>query len=92
MNKEEIYDSEISPLMAKIIETCNANNIAMLMSFSIPTEDEPDLECTTALLGDEMNPPEHLRKALNVIRPPSRSVMITERNSDNKITSMTAVI
>lgn len=92
MNKEEIYDNEISPLMTQVIDICKANNIAMLMSFHIPTEDEPDLECTTALLGDEMNPPEHLRNALNVIRPPSGSVMITERDGDNKITSMTAVI
>jgi hypothetical protein len=92
MNKEEIYDNEISPLMTQIIKTCKANNIAMLMSFSIPTKEEPDLECTTAVLGDETNPPVHLKQALNVIRPPSSQTMLTTRNGDGEITNMTAII
>ena len=36
MNKEEVYDEEISPLMKQIITLCKANGIAMVMNFAIP--------------------------------------------------------
>jgi len=92
MNKEEIYDNKISPLMVQILEICKENNIAMLMSFSIPTDEDPDLQCTSALLSDEMNPPKELRQALRVIRNETPASMITTRNEDGEITNMTAII
>lgn len=55
--KEAVYDREINPLMTKVIEICKANDINVLISFSIGVE--PDEEsasfgnpilCTTALL------------------------------------------
>ena len=33
MNKEEIYDEQISPLMQKIISVCREHGIAMIASF-----------------------------------------------------------
>lgn len=68
MNKEQIYDQSIAPLMTEIINLCKANNIAMLASFSIPKDDDPDLLCTTALLGDESEPPEVFLRASSIIR------------------------
>lgn len=51
-NKEEVYDTQINPLLKQIIEICEKNGIAFISSFCIPTEDNPDLVCTT-LLPDE---------------------------------------
>ena len=41
MNKEDVYDTQINPLMAEIIKICQENKIAMLASFAIPTEENP---------------------------------------------------
>lgn len=35
MNKEQVYDSQASPLMKKIIEICMEHGIAMMASFDI---------------------------------------------------------
>lgn len=68
INKEVIYDERIEPLMAAILQICEENKIAMVASFSIPTEDSPDMLCTSALLGDEYEPPPEYIKALRAIR------------------------
>ena len=70
MSKERVYDKQISPLMAEIIKVCLESKIAMLCSFSLPSEDNPDLQCTTALLTDEFDPPVELVEALNTVRSP----------------------
>jgi len=57
-NKEQIYDDQISPLMAKIIAICREHKIAHIACFAIPTEDDPSLRCTTGQLGTEFEPPE----------------------------------
>lgn len=51
-NKEEVYDTQINPLVAQIIEICEKNGISFISSFCIPTEVDPDLVCTT-ILPDE---------------------------------------
>lgn len=52
MNKEQIYDEQIAPLMEQIIAICKNNGIAMVSSFSIPIETDDGLQCTT-YLADE---------------------------------------
>ena len=62
MNKEEIYDNQISPLMQQIISVCQSNGIAMIASFNIAHdgegpngEDCSSLTCTSHLPdGDEI--------------------------------------
>jgi hypothetical protein len=70
VNKEQVYDSEISPLMAEIVAICKREKIAMVASFSIPNgkPEDSDLCCTSALLGDDFYPPEEFKKALKTIR------------------------
>lgn len=60
MNKEQVYDTQINPLMEQIIDICQAHGIAMIASFAIPTPEDGDLACTS-LLPDETgdNPPSH---------------------------------
>lgn len=50
MTKEEIYNNEVYFLMSKIIEVCQANDIAMFAHFQLDdTEDGGQDLCTTAL-------------------------------------------
>ncbi|MDR5784100.1 hypothetical protein QCE63_32280 [Caballeronia sp. LZ065] len=93
-NKEQIYDEQISPLMVQIIAICKEHNIAHLMSFSIPTDEDPDLAVTTVRLTSECNPPEELRNALRAIRPdllPAAPMMIRTDHGDGS-TTMTSII
>jgi hypothetical protein len=53
MNKEQIYDAQISPLMTQIIAICKAGGISMLAHFDISHEDDPGLACTTCLPGED---------------------------------------
>lgn len=93
MNKEEIYDSQISPLMGQIIQICKANCIAMMADFAIPTEADDGLRCTT-ILPDESGQNDQLHlEALSRIRRGGRPapMMITTENADGSKT-VTAVI
>lgn len=63
-NKEQVYDEQIYPLMAQIIEICEKHGIAFIADFSIPTPDNPDLAAATLVLdGDGNNAPGHLAAA-----------------------------
>ena len=72
MNKEQIYDEQISPLMAQVIEICKAHKIGVLASFAIPIPEDFGLRCTTALLEDEYlkdaDRPKDYLAALQMIR------------------------
>ena len=69
MNKEQIYDEKINPLMGQIIAICQEYKIAMLADFSIPNEEDAGLNCTSALVGKEYNPPEDMVEAWKLLRP-----------------------
>ena len=57
-NKEQVYDEQIHPLIGQILTICQAHGIACIASFAIPTEEEPDLVCTSMLTdeNDESGP------------------------------------
>jgi hypothetical protein len=67
VNKEKIYDDEISSLMGQVIAICQREKIAMVASFAIPSPEDPKLLCTSALLEDEYDPPEQFFEAKTVI-------------------------
>lgn len=94
MNKEQVYDEKISPLMAQIIDVCKANNIAFVASFSIPNDDDETLACTSALLTDETEPPQNLQDAVKVLRYGRRStspMMLRTEHGDGS-TTLTAIV
>ena len=93
-NKEQIYDEKISPLVAEIIKVCQENKIAMLASFSVPTENDPHLGCTTALLSKEYEPSDQLVAAFDELGVPSQPPLMTKTlmfERSGKIT-LTAVL
>jgi hypothetical protein len=101
MNKEQIYDDQISPLMQRIIEICRANSIAALISFDIAHDGEgPNgedcsyLTCTTHLDDGEGNCNQRFSEACGVIQRRAHhmaSVMLTTEHGDGSKT-MTAFI
>jgi hypothetical protein len=93
VNKEQIYDEQISPLMAKIIEVCKANKIAFLASFSIPTEQDEDLRCTSAMLDKDMEPPAEFMRAWQEIKPrASRNPLMLRTDHGDGSVTMTAIL
>ncbi len=91
MTTEQIYDEQISPLMTQIIEICRANGISMIASFAIASETDSDLRCTTHLLdGNGGVPFQRAYDALIHRRVPP--LMITTKDAEGKVTSMTAVL
>lgn len=52
MSKEQVYDNEINPLMAQIIDICRREKIALVASFAIPVPGDGGLRCTTCLLDE----------------------------------------
>jgi len=69
MSKEDVYDEQINPLMARIIAICQEHHIAMVASFHVPNEEDDDLMCTTALLDDPFPQRGDLIRALRHLGP-----------------------
>ncbi|MBW9102902.1 hypothetical protein [Paraburkholderia phenoliruptrix] len=94
-NKEQVYDEQINPLMAQIIEICRAHKIAFVASFSIATAEDPDLACSSAMLAPEFDPPKRFVEAWNVLHQGRRSLapplMLRTENADGS-TTLTAII
>lgn len=63
--KEQIYDEEIYPLMAKILDICKEHRIAMLADFHM----DNGLKCTSARLAPEYNPHINQLKAIRLLAP-----------------------
>jgi hypothetical protein len=72
MNKEQVYDDEIAPLMSRIIETCKRVGISCLCSFDITVDPEDQMLCTTCLADENGAIPECIKKAQDeLFRRPS---------------------
>lgn len=55
MNKEQLYDTHISPLVSQIIAKCMEHGIACLLDFEIPVPHDANLRCTTAIPAGDNN-------------------------------------
>lgn len=100
MNKEQIYDDQISPLMRQIIGICQEHGIAMMASFDIAHdgegpngEDCSSLTCNTLLPDGDGNPNKLFAQANAHIRRGGRPapMMLTTDHGDGSMT-MTAII
>jgi len=75
MNKEEIYDKKINPLMAQIIAICKEHKIAMVASFAIGHEGRDGLMCSTFMTTDEFRPSSEQLRAVAILRPRPGALM-----------------
>ncbi len=72
---EAVYDDEIAPLMAEIIDICKAHRIPMLASFLYVRDGDGEYHCTTKLpFGDRQS------RSLNVA-----GGVITEAPADGEV-------
>ena len=80
--------------MASIIAVCKREKIAMIASFDIPTEENPDLRCTSALLGEGYDPGPGMNEALNAIRGRRafHPLVLTTKDKDGKVISSEVVL
>ena len=53
MNKEEVYDAKIAPLLEEVVNICKEHGIAMMAAFETPTKEHPHLIITTITVNDE---------------------------------------
>jgi hypothetical protein len=92
MNKEEIYDAEIGPLMSQIIETCKTHGIAMVACYAIPTPEDAGLRCTSHLANGEGE--FVFAKAAGLLHqnPRAPTMMLTKKDKDGNVTEMTAIL
>lgn len=77
MNKEQVYDSQVEPLMAKIIGICQEHGIAMLCTFAIPTPEDDGLQCTSLLPDETGDNPAHHKAALRSLKGEPSFVAMT---------------
>ncbi len=91
MDKEQIYDTQISPLMTQIIAVCNEAGIAMVCSFAIPTEADADLYCTTALPDETGKNPQRQLQALRMLMVEHSTLHMRTTHGDGSQT-MTAFL
>jgi hypothetical protein len=92
---ESVYDSEIAPLMTKIIEVCKAHKLPMFATFLFANDpDGDDGLCTTNLMFKERPIPEELRYLANAVRLGARrpALKLTVRNKDGQITNQTVIM
>ena len=91
--KEEIYDEEISPLMAQVIACCKKHKIAFVATYSLSSPDDEGLQCTSALLEDDCEPPKTYMEVIQTIYGRARNpLMITTRDGAGNVTRMDAVL
>lgn len=93
MNKEQIYDEQIHPLMKQIVEICQDNGISMLCDFEIPNEDDPWCCCTTRLTDQDDILSNRYHRAGNILLGGREGgpLMITTTGQDGAKT-MTAIL
>jgi hypothetical protein len=92
MNKEQVYDTTIAPLMAQIIAACKENGIAMLATFSIPTDDDPGLCCTTMVPDETGESGPHHQHALRILKGVAAQTMVVTTENVDGSKRVTAVL
>ncbi|WP_124083789.1 hypothetical protein [Burkholderia gladioli] len=78
MDKEQVYDEQISPLMAQILAIAKEHKIDFVASFSIPTEADSALRCTSCAL--ERSAPREFEQALSLLRDGFAAFAVTTRH------------
>jgi hypothetical protein len=90
MNKEQIYDEQINPLLQQIINICQKHGIAMIADFAIPTEENKGLHVMTALGDETGRPPLPQLLAFRIIQG-EFDIMAIPHTQDSETESSTSV-
>lgn len=88
--KEDVYDAQISPLVAEIIAICRKHKIAHVCAFTL--DEENGLCCITANTSKDFEPEERLLAALHALYPSPQTLMLTTRDGDGNVKSIEAIL
>lgn len=71
MTREEVYDSQIFPLMKQILEICQKNDIPFIADFALDWSESEGchLKCTSAWLDEKLDPPDEMLMAMHILYP-----------------------
>lgn len=81
MSKEQIYDEQINPLVAQIIEICKKHDISFVFSAQLTTDEEDEdgaMFCSTFHLADDAH--SCLKEAASIIYLPRPLSMIVTKS------------
>lgn len=92
MTREEIYNTQINPLMAQILQICQANKIPMLADFDLASEENAALKCTSCLLDPTWKPGPEMLRAFQHLRPRAESPMMVTVDHGNGSKTMAAIL
>jgi hypothetical protein len=81
MNKEQVYDEQIDPLMARVIATCKDRRIACFATFDISAGDGECRMCTTCLGDGSGVLPEAIQACKDIVYGPGPFPAKREGNS-----------
>ena len=86
MTKEEIYDTQISPLIRQIIAICKQHKIANLCAFALENDGVDGMVWITSMTEEEFAPPQRLKDAVVAVnvKPRPVTVVTTERADGSK--------
>jgi len=89
-DKEDVYDSEIAPLMAKIIEICKRESIPMAATFQYCDQGEngPGY-CTTTMPNGRAS--ERLLRVIGAMQPEHAHVTLAETQVTDPVTGRTTL-
>lgn len=88
--KEEVYDGQISPLMAKIIAICKEHKIAHVCAFTL--DEENGLCCITTNTSEDFEPEERLLEARHVLYRRPQTLTLTTRDGDGNVKSIETIL
>jgi hypothetical protein len=91
---EDVYDAEVSPLMAQIIEICKKHRIPMVASFIFGHDDEGGIDTCDTVLQYDGRKFSRLDKAFSAMRGQDRAppVIITATNAAGEVVSSEVIL
>lgn len=94
MDLEKIYDEQVAPLMAQVIEIAKKHDMPFVASFQLTDDQDEDgpLMCTSANLPEECS--ERLEQAKDILYAPASSsvLTLTTRDEQGLITKIENII
>ena len=86
---EQVYDDEISPLMAQIIAICKRHRMPMLASFIFHYDEDDTVSTCDTVLQHEGREFRRLAQALSIIRGGGRgpALRVTARDAEGRVTA-----
>jgi hypothetical protein len=84
---EAVYDTEIAPLMTKIIDICKQHKLPMFATFLYANEVEGDNGfCTTVVMSEERPIPQPMLDLRNFVERSTPPLRMRVRNKDGQVT------